>query len=65
MGRHRVEPNGEWAGGDDEGLDGKRFIWPKAQSGPMMLNREPFDALFAGGDWRGIAVNAPRKPVIA
>ena len=46
-------------------LDGKRFVWPKAQSGPMMRNQVQFDALFAGVDWRGIAVNAPRKPVIA
>lgn len=46
-------------------LDGKRFVWPKAQSGPMMLNQVQFDALFSGVDWRGIAVNAPRKPVIA
>ena len=46
-------------------LDGKRFVWPKAQSGPMMLNQVQFDALFSGVDWRGIAVNAPRKPAIA
>lgn len=46
-------------------LDGKRLIWPKAQSGPLMLNQVQFDALFAGVDWRGIALNVPRKPVIA
>ncbi len=43
-------------------LNGKPFIWPKAQSTPVMLTKVQFEALFAGIDWRQLSTVATRKP---
>ncbi len=44
-------------------MSGKRFIWPKPQSGPLVLTKVQLDALFEGADWRQVqAVAAAPKP---
>lgn len=43
-------------------LNGKRFVWPKAQDGPLVLSKVQFDALFEGIDWRAVTVVTVRKP---
>ncbi|MDT8328313.1 MAG: IS66 family insertion sequence element accessory protein TnpB [Roseovarius sp.] len=45
-------------------LNGKRFIWPKPQSGPINLTKVQLDALFEGIDWRNITSSQTRKPSI-
>lgn len=45
-------------------LNGKRFVWPKANSGQITLSKVQFDALFEGIDWRDIASSETRKPSI-
>ncbi|TDK50350.1 IS66 family insertion sequence element accessory protein TnpB [Antarcticimicrobium luteum] len=44
-------------------LNGKRFTWPKPQSGPVTLTKVQFNALFEGIDWTKVAVSSTRKPV--
>lgn len=44
-------------------LDGKRFFWPKPQSGPISLNKLQYEALLGGIDWKTVAVSQVRKPV--
>ena len=43
-------------------LDGKRFVWPKTQVGPLVLSKVQFNALFEGIDWRAVALVTARKP---
>ncbi|WP_458792303.1 IS66 family insertion sequence element accessory protein TnpB [Yoonia sp. MH D7] len=45
-------------------LNGKRFVWPKPQSGPVILTKMQLDALFEGIDWRNIRSSKTRKPSI-
>ena len=45
-------------------LNGKRFVWPKPQSGPLTLTKMQLDALFGGIDWQSIASSKTRKPSI-
>lgn len=44
-------------------LNGKQFVWPKAQGAPVTLTKVQFEALFAGLDWRQLPATATRKPV--
>ena len=44
-------------------LNGKQFVWPKAQGVPVTLTKVQFEALFAGLDWRQLPAAATRKPV--
>ncbi len=44
-------------------LNGKQFVWPKAQGVPVTLTKVQFEALFAGLDWRQLPATATRKPV--
>ncbi|MFE3836045.1 IS66 family insertion sequence element accessory protein TnpB [Pseudogemmobacter sonorensis] len=43
-------------------LNGQRFVWPKAQAGPITLSRMQFDALFSGIDWRQVVAPEIPKP---
>ena len=43
-------------------LNGRRFTWPKPQSGPVTLSKVQFDALFEGIDWTKVASERVRKP---
>jgi transposase len=45
-------------------LRDSRFVWPKAQSGPLTLSKPQFEALFAGLDWRSLPAPETRKPVM-
>ena len=45
-------------------LNGKRFVWPKQQPGPITMTKTQFDALFEGIDWRNTAAAHARKPSI-
>jgi transposase len=45
-------------------LEGRRFIWPKPQSGPQTLTKVQFEALFAGVDWRSLSAAAAQRPVL-
>jgi len=36
-------------------MNGRRFTWPKPQSGPVTLSKVQFDALFEGIDWTKVA----------
>lgn len=44
-------------------LQGKRFTWPKPQTGPVTLTKVQFDALFDGIDWTKVAASPSHKPV--
>ncbi|ADO44318.1 IS66 Orf2 family protein (plasmid) [Ketogulonicigenium vulgare Y25] len=43
-------------------LNGGRFTWPKPQTGPGVLSKVQFDALFEGIDWRAVTAASVRKP---
>lgn len=47
-------------------MTGKRFIWPKPQSGPLALSKVQLDALFEGADWRRVqtVIAAPKPELI-
>ena len=45
-------------------LNGKRFIWPKPQSGPIAPSKMQLDALFEGIDWQKITSPKTIKPSI-
>ncbi|MEQ5871053.1 IS66 family insertion sequence element accessory protein TnpB [Sagittula sp. NFXS13] len=44
-------------------LQGKRFTWPKPQTGPVILTKVQFDALLDGIDWTKVASLPLRNPV--
>lgn len=44
-------------------LNGKPFVWPKAQGTPVTPTEVQFEALFAGNDWRQLPATSTRKPV--
>ncbi|SEP83277.1 transposase [Loktanella sp. DSM 29012] len=44
-------------------LVGRRFTWPKLQSGPVVLSKVQFDAMFEGIDWTKLKEVTARKPV--
>lgn len=43
-------------------LNGKSFVWPKVQPGPVPLTMVQFEALFSDIDWRDLSSAATRKP---
>lgn len=45
-------------------LNGKRFVWPKANAGQITLSKVQFDALFEGISWQDITSFATHKPSI-
>lgn len=44
-------------------LNGKSFVWPKKQPGPVTLTMVQFEALFSAIDWRDLSSTATRKPI--
>ncbi|TNF18302.1 MAG: hypothetical protein EP318_18625 [Rhodobacteraceae bacterium] len=46
-------------------LEETTFTWPAIRRGVTMLNRAPFEALFAGLDWRKVQALETRRPAAA
>ena len=43
-------------------LHGRRFTWPKPQTGPVTLSKVEFDAMFESIDWTKVVAAKVSKP---